>query len=205
MFCAEQELKGFEKVLIQPGETVAVRFDLTRRDLSYYNAHDSDWRVEGGEYEIRISSSSRNVRLRRNITAKPDADQSVPDFRQSAPCYYDLSDGINVPDDAFTALLGSPLPKREREPGDPFTQNSTLREARHTLIARILVGIGKREIARRTADGDVGSGGDEILLYESPLRMLASRDTGFSPKHVEGLVMMLNHKIFSGLKHIFKK
>ncbi len=205
MFCAEQELKGFEKVVLQPGETAPVCFTLTRRDLSYYNTEASDWRVEGGEYEIRISSSSRNVRLCETIAAEPDDDQSVPDFRESAPCYYDLSDGINVPDDAFVALLGSPLPKREREPGDPFTQNSTLREAQHTLIARILTGIGKKEIARRKADGDIGGDEDEMLLYESPLRMLASGDTGFSPKHVEGLVMMLNRKFFAGLKHMFKR
>jgi hypothetical protein len=102
-------------------------------------------------------------------------------------------------------LLGSPLPKREREPGDPFTQNSTLREAQHTLIARILTGIGKKVIARRTADGDIGGDESELLLYESPLRMLASKDTGFSPKHVEGLVMMLNRKFFAGLRHMRRR
>jgi len=202
MFCAEQELKGFEKVFLQPGETETVRFALTRRDLSYYNAEASDWRVEGGEYEIRLASSSRNARLRASVFAEADGDQRVPDFRQSAPCYYDLSEGINVPDDAFTALLGAPLPKRERAPGDPFTQNSTLREAQHTLIARILAGIGKKEISRRTADGDIGATQDETLLYESPLRLLASSDAGFGPKHVEGLVLMLNGKFFAGLKRM---
>jgi len=126
----------------------------------------------------------------------------VPDFRQSAPCYYDLSDGINVPDDAFAALLGAPLPKREREPGDPFTQNSTLSEAKHSLIAQVIAAIGKKEIARRKADGDIGGNGDEELLYESPLRLLASSGTGFGPKQVEGIVMMLNGKFFAGLKHM---
>ncbi len=205
IFCAEQELKDFEKIVLQPNETTTVRFTLTRRDLSYYNAEASDWRVEGGTYEIRVSSSSRNVRLRETITAEPDSDQRVPDFRESAPCYYDLSDGINVPDEAFVTLLGFPLPKRAREPGDPFTQNSTLREAQHTLIARILAGIGKKEIARRKADGDIGGSEDEMLLYESPLRMLASSDTGFGPKHVEGIVMMVNHRFFAGLKHILQR
>ena len=205
MFCAEQELKGFEKIWLQPGETASVRFVLTRRDLSYFNAEASDWLVEGGEYEIRISSSSRNVRLRSSVSAEPDVDQRVPDFRRSAPCYYDLSEGICVPDESFAALLGAPLPKRERMPGDPFTQNSTLRETNRTLIGRILVGIGKREVARKAAEDEFSGINNDIILFESPLRMLTMSGGGFSPKHVEGLVMMLNGRFFAGLRHMLSR
>jgi beta-glucosidase len=198
MFCAEQELKGFEKVLLKPGETKTVTFTLDRRDISYYNAKSSGWRVEGGEYEIRISASSRDIRLRASVRAEADGEQTVPDLRVSAPCYYNLSNGLSVPDDAFCALLGRPIPQRSMQKGDPFTRNSTLNEAKHTLLGRMLVLVGKRVAASMKDDEEAGEMVD-YLVYESPLRMLTMGDSGFGPKQVDAIVTMLNGHFLKGL------
>ncbi|HRX57228.1 MAG TPA: glycoside hydrolase family 3 C-terminal domain-containing protein [Eubacteriales bacterium] len=203
MFCAEQELKGFEKVLLHPGETKTVSFTLDRRDISYYNTKASGWRVEGGEYEIRISASSRDIRLRASVRAQADGGQTIPDFRKSAPCYYDLSNGVIVPDDAFSALLGRPIPQRSMKKGDPFTRNSTLAEAKHTLLGRILVLVGKRVAAKMKDDEEAGEMVD-YLVFESPLRMLTMGGSGFGPKQVDAIVTMLNGRFFKGLKGMRK-
>jgi len=56
-----KELKGFEKVSLNPGETKTVSFELDKRSFSYYNTEIHDWYVETGDYEILIGKSSRDI------------------------------------------------------------------------------------------------------------------------------------------------
>lgn len=60
---APNELKGFVKVELAPGEQKTVMIDLDRRAFSYYDASKSDWTIESGEYKIEIGPSSREVAL----------------------------------------------------------------------------------------------------------------------------------------------
>jgi len=60
----DQELEAFEKVALEPGETKTVRFTLDRRALSFYDPAREGWVAEPGEFEIRIGSSSRDIRSR---------------------------------------------------------------------------------------------------------------------------------------------
>lgn len=56
-----RELKGFEKVFLQVGETKTVSFELGKRDFAYYNVQLQDWHVESGEFRIEIGRSSANI------------------------------------------------------------------------------------------------------------------------------------------------
>ena len=60
---AVRELKGFEKVALEPGEEKTVTFTLNKRDFSYYETKIHDWFVESGSYQIEIGTSSRDIRL----------------------------------------------------------------------------------------------------------------------------------------------
>ncbi len=59
-----KELKGFDCVRVEPGETRTVSFELAARDLAYYDVSAGAWRVEAAEYDIFIGSSSRLSDLR---------------------------------------------------------------------------------------------------------------------------------------------
>lgn len=63
-----QELKGFQKIFLAPGETGTVSFRLTARDFAYWEELTHAWRAEGGAYEIRIGASSRDIRLTGCVT-----------------------------------------------------------------------------------------------------------------------------------------
>ena len=57
-----RELKGFQKVALQAGETTTVTIELDRRAFAYWSpAHDA-WQVQAGEFEIAVGSSSRDIR-----------------------------------------------------------------------------------------------------------------------------------------------
>ena len=59
-----KELKGFEKVLLQPGETKTVRLEITPESLAFYDVN-MKYTVEPGEFEIMVGNSSRNEDLQK--------------------------------------------------------------------------------------------------------------------------------------------
>lgn len=58
-----KELKGFQKVSLQPGEEKTVEFSLGKRGFAYYEPKIKDWLVETGEFEILVGRSSREILL----------------------------------------------------------------------------------------------------------------------------------------------
>jgi beta-glucosidase len=55
------DLRGFQKVPLQPGETRKVTFRITPEDLKFYNSQlEYDW--EPGEFIIRIGGSSSQLK-----------------------------------------------------------------------------------------------------------------------------------------------
>ncbi len=61
-----KELKGFQKVELQPGETKTVAFDITPESLAFYDVNMKRV-VEPGEFEIMIGNSSRDSDLQKVI------------------------------------------------------------------------------------------------------------------------------------------
>lgn len=66
----EKELKGFEKVALNPGETKRVTFTVDKRSLAWYNTEIQDWYAASGAYELLIAASSQDVRLTKTIQWK---------------------------------------------------------------------------------------------------------------------------------------
>lgn len=62
-----KELKGFQKVTLEPGESKTLVFELKERDFSFYCVEDSCWKWEPGEFEILLGSSSRDIRLKGKV------------------------------------------------------------------------------------------------------------------------------------------
>lgn len=74
-----RELRGFEKVELQPAQVAEVAFDLTGRDFSYWDSaapgaggRSGAWRCEGGEFVIEVGASSRDIRLRGTLELPDD-------------------------------------------------------------------------------------------------------------------------------------
>jgi beta-glucosidase len=59
-----QELKGFQKVMLAPGEETQVRFVLDESSFSFYDPAKERWTAEAGEFEVRVGSSSRDIWVR---------------------------------------------------------------------------------------------------------------------------------------------
>jgi beta-glucosidase len=59
-----KELKGFAKVMLQPGESRALTISLDRRAFSYYDAKAKRWRADAGTFGVLVGSSSAQIELR---------------------------------------------------------------------------------------------------------------------------------------------
>jgi beta-glucosidase len=55
-----KELKGFQKVMLKPGESRTVTFTLTEKDLSFYRA-DLTFGAEPGQFHVFVGGNSRDV------------------------------------------------------------------------------------------------------------------------------------------------
>jgi beta-glucosidase len=62
------QLKRFQKLSLNPGETTHVQFVLDQRAFSYWDVTSHGWLVAPGTYQIMIGSSSRDIRLVGQIT-----------------------------------------------------------------------------------------------------------------------------------------
>jgi len=58
-----KELRGFERVFINAGQTIAVTITLDPEELAYYHSDQGDYVVEPGPYEIMVGPSSDDALL----------------------------------------------------------------------------------------------------------------------------------------------
>ena len=59
----ERELKGFEKVRLNPGETKHVTLNLDARAFSYWDESAHKWAIDPGKFTVRVGDSSENTLL----------------------------------------------------------------------------------------------------------------------------------------------
>ncbi|MDT4905172.1 MAG: beta-glucosidase [Pseudonocardiales bacterium] len=57
------QLRGFQKVFLQPGQSTRVHFTLTSQDASYWNSGAHGWVLGAGTYAVRVGDSSRSLPL----------------------------------------------------------------------------------------------------------------------------------------------
>ena len=63
-----KELKGFEKVYLNPGQTKTVSMRLDETAFRFYNTYEHKFVVEPGEFTIKVGSSSADIRLSVSLT-----------------------------------------------------------------------------------------------------------------------------------------
>ncbi len=62
-----KELRRFQKVDLERGQSITVTLELNKTDFSFWNPATKDWFAEKGAFTILIGSSSSNIRLKKEI------------------------------------------------------------------------------------------------------------------------------------------
>jgi beta-glucosidase len=63
-----KELKGFQRIHLEPGETRTLTFKLDRAAMSFFDPRKDDWISEPGAFEVLVGASSRDTRLSGTFT-----------------------------------------------------------------------------------------------------------------------------------------
>lgn len=158
MFRPEQELKGFVKVALEPGEEKEVTIPLSTRSFALWSIAEKDWVVEPGVYELRIGASSRDIRL--SGTLEKAGEPVVNPYLGTAFAPYYGAEVTHVPDESFQALLGHPIPQASWDRTAPIGFNDTLSQGQYLsggfgkFIYRLVLAVrngfmafGKKELA----------------------------------------------------------
>lgn len=62
-----KELKGFEKIVLQPNETKKVELKINVKDLSFWNPATKNWFAEKGTFKLHVGTSSSDIKSTKEI------------------------------------------------------------------------------------------------------------------------------------------
>ena len=66
----QKELKGFQKIFLEPGEEKTVTICLKKSDLAGYYMEFGEWITQPGEFDLMIGTSSRDISFARRILVR---------------------------------------------------------------------------------------------------------------------------------------
>lgn len=198
VYKAEQELKAFCKLFIKAGESAVAEFSLDRSAFEHFDLVEKKWQVESGVYEIRIGSSSKNIRCRAEISVQGD-DFEPCDMRSAAPCYYDLRH-LTFCRSQFLAISGCKIPSARKKL--PYTALSPFKDLSQTALGRIVLRFAKKACEKHS---DPASARMQMrVMEEMPLDGM-TMGTKMSRENTKGFADILNGKIFRGVIRMLRK
>ena len=193
MFRAEQELKGFVKVALNPGEEKTVSIALNDRSFAVWSIRENNWVIEGGVYEVRIGASSRDIRLTGEI--RRDGAAANP-YTGTAFAPYYSGEVQFVGDESFEALLEHAIPNAKWDRSAPIGFNDTISQGEYldgglgkaiynaiSLVRHLLIAVGKKEL-----------GNNVMFVMNLPWRGVARMSGVLTDAQVLAILDMINRK-----------
>ena len=207
MFRPEQELKGFAKVGLNPGEKKQVAIALNDRSFAVWSVLENNWVIEGGSYELRIGASSRDIRLTADV--RKDSSVANPYAGDVFSPYYS-GEVQQVNDESFAALLGHAIPATKWDRSASIGFNDTISQGEYleggigrgiynliTFVRNVLMALEKKEL-----------GNNVMFVMNLPWRGVARMSGVLSDEQVLALIDMINRRkggFRNLLKHTFHK
>lgn len=206
IFRPAEELKGFTKVYLEPGESKEVEIALDDKAFRYFNVLTNAWEVEGGAYEIRIGANALDIRLSQEITVSGTTDM-VPYNEEELPSYFS-GKAADVTLSEFEKLLGHKAPDPKWDRTKPLGYNDTIGQIVYAkgwfakfagkIIYALYHHYEKKNNRRKTNMFDM------VVLHQ-PFRGLNKMAGGaLSMEMVDGLLVAVNGHLFRGIGKIIK-
>jgi beta-glucosidase len=200
-----KELKGFEKVTLQPGETADVTLELGRRAFAFYDPGAGDWVVEAGKFEILIGASAADIRLQGSVEVA--SAQRVSALREPA-VYHHFPKGEPIGRADFERLLGRPVPPNEAAKKGSYTLNTPICDMEDSVVGRRLYGYLAGQMGKMIeGQEDTPTG---VLMAavarEMPLRGILMMGNGsISREMLDGLLDVTNGKYVRGAGGVLRE
>jgi beta-glucosidase len=200
---AKKELKGFNKIFLQSGESKTVTIPFNEYSFRYFNVNTGKFEIEDGDYEIYIGASIKNIVLSGTIHIHGIMAEEIYGSRiagrrgtqTEAP-----ADKVSVRD-----VLNTSIPGVDSKPYALLTRESLIAHLIYAksfiarLAAKIL--IAKIEKQKTSPEPDINL----ICIYDMPLRGIVKMTGGqFDNAMLDALLSILNGHFFKGAIELIK-
>ena len=195
----EKELRGFKKVLLQPGETQQVTISFDDKTFRYYDSEQDKWQVEAGTYQLMIGENVSAIRLTGAVYQ-----QGVLPQERMEPAF-DKYREVRITDitpEDFAVVYGKKLPVVPSTPDEKritLTQTNILAEMRyaHSWIGRSVAGILRGALRRSEAKGKPSL--NLLFNYNRPFRAISKMTGGIiTTEMVDNILMIVNGHFWRG-------
>ena len=199
-----KELKGFEKVFLQPGESRDICFELDDRSFAVWN---SGWKIQKGTYTIELGSSSADIRLKGVIEVDGE-DIPVPEWQHGT--WYETMKGKPSDSDFEAAFGGIIMKEPEIRKGQLTMEMSVMEMKDHSPVMNRMF----RETVKTIAKGfggkvDYDNPTFKMMVMsgaDAPLRAAVLSSSGAFPSNVaEGMLELANGHPLKGIKKLAGK
>lgn len=158
-----RELRGFEKIALEPGEEKEVIFTLDMRAFAYWNTQIHDWFVQDGDYRIQIGRNAEDMVLEETVTVH--GTKAIPKVYSMNTCMGEL-----MRDPHAQAVMG------------PFLQGMSQNTDAEKMA----------EAQENDTSGAVNDEMMAAMMEDMPLRQLLSFVPGMQREMLEQLLAALN-------------
>lgn len=160
------ELRGFEKIELEPGQEREVDFTLDMRAFAYWNEEIHDWYVDSGEYQIRIGKNAQEVIL--SVPVQVQGTREIPKIYSLNSCL-----GPLMRDPKAQTVMGAFMGN--------MSENTDADEV-------------QKQQEQQAEDPNAAVSGEMMaaLMEDMPLRQLLSFVPGMTRQMLEQLVDALN-------------
>lgn len=201
-----KELKGFEKIYLKEGESKTVSFSLNKRSFAYYDVNTRDWQLQGGEYDIMIGKSSRDMVLSQILKLEGTAHAHPLDNLKGT--WYEALKGKPGRED-LEALLGRKIEYYRAPRRRYYTLDNSISEMKASFVMRILYRYIEKTNAKTYGRIDYSNPVFKMAMICStdiPIKNLTMLSNGVMKKNIaQGLVHMANGRFIKGIRELCRK
>ena len=196
VFRPEKELKGFVKVFLKAGEEKTITIPFDDKTFRFWNVKSNQWEVEGGNYEILVASSSKDIRL--TVEKKVEGNITTYPYHTNTLEHYYTGKIQSVPDKEFEALLGYSIPSGawngQLGPNDAICQMYYAKSGLARFAYKKLTAMKKKADDSGVPDLNI------MFIYNMPFRAIAKMSGGMVDMNmVHAIVSIINGHFWSGL------
>lgn len=202
------ELKGFEKVYLEPGEEKTVSINLDSRSFACYDTEKASFNTVAGVYTIAAGSSVRDLRLKQNIVVQ-GAKYSRDDKALFPEYFNEHKHGLDISKETFERLYERPLSDfKHLKRGDYTIASSYSDVTKASLLGHIVrggVNMGIRFMFKGKKKNDPEMKMVRFGIEEGSLEGLIATSGGMVPvKLIDMLVLSANRAYGKALIRLFK-
>lgn len=209
VFRPEKELKRFEKVGLEAGESCCVSFELDDRCFAVW---DEGWKVFAGRYSVLIGASSRDIRLRGyiDVTGEEWTAGNSGGTNPLSGSWYENLCGAPAREE-WEVLMGHSVPVISEAKKGAFTMDNTCMEMKDSSFAMKVQYKVTEHIVAKGFGGkkDMSDPSFKMMMTcatDCPLRSVVISSGGImNEKLAKAMLFMANGHYLTGIASLLKK